>query len=394
MAKESSARLSNRKVWAILALVFISMVLRPPVAAVGPILRNIISDLGLTPFQSGLLAALPVLCFGLGAFAAPWLVRKLGLDNAFTAILLTLAVGIALRGLWDYSILLIGSLVVGLAIALSNVLLPTMIRAEFPDRISQMTAIYTSLLALFASVGATLAVPVMQVLKSWQGSLAIWAIPAAIAVFAWLMMNRKQHHQNIELDHVQTSGSSIWKSPITWAIVGFFGLQSMNFYSILNWLPTILVSKGFTVTEAGSLLGLTTLVGIPAGLAITTNLPKFKSVPALAVIISVVTSLGMLMLLGHGWLAIAGCVVVGLGLASSFPLSLALIAIKATTQERTTQLSAISQGAGYLIAAIGTFAVGASQAVFGNWTVAILFLAAGALGQASMGAYAGSNRKL
>ena len=394
MAKPVGAKRSSRTIWAVLALVFISMILRPPVAAVGPILGNVISDLGLTPFQSGLLAALPVLCFGIGAFAAPWLVKRLGLDNAFTLILLTLTVGIALRGIWDYWVLLLGSLVIGLAIALSNVLLPTMIRAEFPNRISQMTALYTSLLALFASAGATLAVPLMQELGGWRGSLAIWAVPAAIAVFTWVMMNRKQHHQNIELEQVHAGGSNIWKSPITWAIVGFFGLQSMNFYSILNWLPSILVSKGFSVAEAGSLLGLTTLVGIPAGLAITTNLPKFKSVPRLAVLISVVTAAGMLLLLGNGGLAVAGCIVVGLGLACSFPLSLALIALKATTQERTTELSAISQGAGYLVAAIGTFAVGASQAIFGNWTVAIVFRAVVALSQASMGAYAGSNRKL
>jgi CP family cyanate transporter-like MFS transporter len=100
-----------------------------------------------------------------------------------------------------------------------------------------------------------------------------------------------------------------------------------------------------------------------------------------------------LLLLDGGW-AIAGCVTVGLGLACSFPLSLALIALKATTQERTTQLSAISQGAGYLVAAIGTFLVGASQAWFGGWNVAIVFLAVTALSQASMGAFAGSSRQL
>lgn len=385
---------SNRKIWAVLALVLISMVLRPPVAAVGPILESIVADLKLTAVQSGLLAALPVLCFGLGAFAAPAMVKRLGLDNAFTVILVTLAAAIALRGVLGYSVLLVGSLVIGLAIALSNVLLPTMIRAEFPNKIAQMTALYTSLLALFASVAATAAVPLMQGLGSWQNSLAVWAAPAALAAVAWVVMNRNAHHQGIEPEAVHAKGSNIWKSPITWAIVGFFGLQSMNFYSILNWLPSILTSKGFSVTQAGSLLGLTTLVGIPAGLLLTTNLPRFKSVPRLAVYISVVTAAGMFLLLLDGGWAIAGCVTVGLGLACSFPLSLALIALKATTQERTTQLSAISQGAGYLIAAIGTFLVGASQAWFGGWNVAIVFLAVTALSQASMGAFAGSSRQL
>jgi CP family cyanate transporter-like MFS transporter len=305
-----------------------------------------------------------------------------------------LVASIALRGVWNYWLLLVGSIVIGLAIALSNVLLPTMIRSEFPKRIPQMTALYTSLLALFASAGATFAVPLLTAFNDWRTSLAVWAIPAALGTVTWVMMNRQSRTETVQLEQVHAAGSNIWKSPLTWAIVGFFGLQSLNFYSVLNWLPSILASKGFSAADAGSLLGLTTLIGIPAGLLMTTNLPKFKSIPKLAVWISVVTAAGMFMLLGTGFLAIAGCITIGLGLACSFPLSMALIALKATTQERTTQLSAISQGAGYLIAAVGTFVAGASQALFGDWTVAVIFLGVVALSQASMGAYAGSNRKL
>jgi CP family cyanate transporter-like MFS transporter len=337
---------------------------------------------------------MPVLCFGIGAFASPWLSRRFGLTHTFTMVLVLLTLGIALRPWFGYTILLVCSLLVTLGIAVSNVLFPALIRAEFPNNVARMTALYTTLLAIFASGAATFAVPLSDALGGWQGSIFFWAIPGILAIGAWLMTSRQQALAQPAVTALATGDRHVWLHPITWSLVGFFGLQSMNFYCILNWLPAILEFKGFTQAEAGGLLGLVTVVGVPFGMIITANLKRFKSISLLALVISLVTTFGLLLLLGTGPLVVIGGVITGLGLACSFPLSMALIALKAHNEVQTTLLSTIAQGVGYLIAAIGTFVLGLSFGVTGAWTWGIGFLAVSAMVQSFIGLYAGSKRTL
>jgi CP family cyanate transporter-like MFS transporter len=163
---------------------------------------------------------------------------------------------------------------------------------------------------------------------------------------------------------------------------------------VLNWLPAILQSKGFDQTSAGALLGLTTIVGIPTGLIVTANLRRFKSMSLLVFTISVITASGLGLLIFTGGLAIAGCVLAGIGLASSFPMSMALVAMKANSKDQTTLLSAVVQGFGYLIAAAGTYFIGLTFELTGGWLVGVLTLTVIALLQAFIGLFAGSDRRL
>jgi len=375
-------------------VVFITAMLRPAVSGVGPILGDISKSLGLDPAQTSLLASMPVLCFGIGAFASPWLSKRFGLTRTFTLVLILLTVGIALRPWFGYNVLLLCSVLVTLGIAVSNVLFPALIRAEFSNNVARMTALYTTLLAVFASGAATLAVPLSDSLGGWRGSIFFWAIPGVLAIGAWSMTAKQTEQTQAGAAPLATGARHVWMHPITWSLVGFFGLQSMNFYCILNWLPAMLESKGFTQAEAGGLLGLVTVVGVPFGMIITANLKHFKSISALALVISLVTTSGLLLLLGSGTVAIVGGVVTGLGLACTFPLSMALIALKAHSEVQTTLLSTIAQGVGYLIAAIGTFVLGLSFSVTGSWSWGIGFLATCALIQALIGLYAGRKRTL
>ncbi len=382
------------KFWALASVVLITTLLRPPVAAVGPILSDLQASLGISQSQAGLLASLPVLCFGFGAFAGPWLVRRFGLTHAFTIIIVVILLTLVLRVWFGFVPLLLLTVLLALAIAISNVLFPTLIRAEFPDRIAGMTALYTALLALFASVAASASVPLLNATRDWRWALALWAIPALLALVAWYF-NTRSNELTAEPDiAVTTSDRHVWVHPITWSLVAFFGFQSLNFYSILNWLPAILHSKGFDQAAAGGLLGLTTMVGIPTGLLVTANLKRFKSMPWLVFSISLITAAGFGLLVFSGALAIVGCVLAGIGLASSFPISLALVAMKANNKDQTTLLSAVVQGFGYLIAAVGTFAVGLTFELSGTWLLGVVSLAAIALVQAFIGLFAGSARRL
>ncbi len=380
--------------WALASVVLITMLLRPPVAAIGPILTNLESSLGISQSQAGLLASLPVLCFGFGAFAGPWLVRRFGLTNGFTLILSVLLATLILRAWFGFVPLLFMTLLLALAIAVSNVLFPTLIRAEFPQRIAGMTALYTALLALFASVAASASVPLLNATGDWRWALTLWAIPALLALVVWFF-NTRANSLSVEPEvSVTTSDRHVWVHPITWSLVGFFGFQSLNFYAVLNWLPAILQSKGFDQTSAGALLGLTTIVGIPSGLIVTANLKRFKSLSLLVFSISLITALGLGLLAFSGGLAIAGCVLAGIGLASSFPISLALVAMKANSKDQTTLLSAVVQGFGYLIAAAGTYGIGLTFELTGGWLVGVLTLTVIAVVQAFIGLFAGSDRRL
>ena len=375
------------------ALFFISLILRPPVASIGPLLHEIVVDLGLSAAETSLLAAAPVFCFGVGAFASPALVRKLGVNRSMFFVLLVLFVSAALRLFFGYPGLLLGTVAVGLSVAVANVLLPTIVRVEFPARVALVTGAYTTLLAFSASFAAWIAVPSSAAIGGWQGALGLWIIPALLAVLFWApkaTASRKDVPQDAGV--AAEERSAVVRSPISWAIVGFFGLQSLGFYALLGWLPTLLIASGQSPQSAGGYLGLATAIGIPAGLILATAISRFKSLAWWAAGASLVTLSGFLLLMiafVQPEFTAAACIVIGIGQASTFPMSLSIISTRASTKAQTTQLSAMAQGWGYLLAALGTFLIGYLAEVTGSWSISVYVLVAITLVQVGFGFYSG-----
>lgn len=374
----------------LLALVFIAIILRPPVAAVGPLLGQIDDSLNLGPTWLSVLASAPVFCFGLGAFVGPALVRRFGLHQAMNLVLILLAAAVILRVFGGAIPLMAGTFAIGLAIAVGNVLLPTVVRSDYPERISLVTGVYTTLLALSASFSASTAVPWSSALGDWRWSLLVWAAPALAALLLWAtQLRHREHdvHESEELNQTATLASeqaAVRRSPITWYLVGFFGLQSLGFYAILGWLPTALTVAGLDEAEAGAILGLTTAVGIPFGLILSTVMGRFSSLALPSAIASLFAAVGFALLAFDlsqpsadlaARASIAG-VLIGMGQASTFPLSLALIGSVASTKNQTTMLSALSQGWGYLLAGLGTLLVGIIAAQTKSYTLPMALLAA------------------
>ncbi|MTA59082.1 MAG: MFS transporter, partial [Actinobacteria bacterium] len=239
-----------------MAIFVIALVLRPPVASIGPLLEEIQLSLGIGPTLIGLLAAAPVLCFGVGAFASPWLVSRLGLNQAMLLVLILLAASSALRMIFGYPGLLIGTIGAGLSIAIANVLLPTVVRLSFPNRVALVTGAYTTILAISASLAASIAVPSSNLLGGWNPALAIWILPMVMAIVLWLPQTRGQVTHVAQPAHAAAQEKrAVLRSPISWAIVGFFGIQSLGFYALLGWMPSALTSIGVTPTDAGNYLG-------------------------------------------------------------------------------------------------------------------------------------------
>lgn len=376
-----------------IALFFISLVLRPPVASMGPLLHEIVADLGLSGAETGLLASAPVLCFGIGAFASPALVRRFGVNHAMLLVLSVLAVSALGRLFFGYPGLLIGTIAAGLSIAVANVLLPTIVRIEFPNRVPLVTGAYTTLLAFSASFAASIAVPSSELFGGWRLALAVWLIPAVLAAAFWAPKARAQEpHVAQAVGSAAEERAAVLRSPISWAIVGFFGLQSLGFYALLGWLPTLLIAGGQTPAAAGGLLGVATAVGIPAGLLLSGAIGRFRSLAWWAAGASLVTLAGftlLLMAFENPSLTIFACICLGLGQASTFPMSLSIIGTRASTRAQTTQLSAMAQGWGYLLAAVGTFAVGWLATATGSWSLSVSVLIALTAVQVGVGFYSG-----
>ena len=376
-----------------IALFFISLVLRPPVASVGPLLHEIVADLGLTATEMGLLASAPVLCFGVGAFASPALVRRFGVNHSMLIVLGILTLAAFGRLFFGYPGLLIGTIAAGLSIAVANVLLPTIVRVEFPNRVPLITGAYTTLLAFSASFAASVAVPSSAALGGWRLALAVWLVPAILATVFWAPKAMGQEaHVSQPAHSAAEERAAVLRSPISWAIVGFFGLQSLGFYAILGWLPTLLIASGQTPEQAGGYLGLATAVGIPAGLILSGVIGRFKSLAWWAAAASGSTLVGYILLLAtfnNSSLIVPACVLIGLGQASTFPMSLSIIGTRASTKAQTTQLSAMAQGWGYLLAAAGTFLVGFIADLAHTWVPSVILLVALTAVQVGVGFYSG-----
>ena len=387
--------MANRRtaIYALIALMFISLVLRPPVASIGPLIPEFISVEKLSLLEVGILTSISVVCFGLGAFAGPWLVKRFGLHRAMMLVLVVLTLAMGLRLLGGFAVLLATTIVIGLMIAIGNVLIPTVVREQFPEKIELITGVYVTLLAISASLAATIAVPSSDLLGSWKGALAIWIIPAVIGILFWIPISRVKRTKDIvtQATH-QEERKAVLRSPLTWAIVAFFGLQSTGFYAILNWLPSFLVDRGMTEVEAGGLLGLATFVGVPTGFLTTLVIRKFKSLSGISVFVSVLTLAGLCIVWLFPGQEVMGCIVAGFGFAATFPLSLTLIGSRASTTTQTTQLSSLAQGSGYLIAASGTFLFGELRRLTGNWDASLWMLVIFTAIQLVSGFFAGRNR--
>ena len=354
-------------------VIALAVVLRPPVAAVGPLLPEIANSLGLSGFQQGLLMSIPVVCFGLGSFFAPALVNSIGLESGIATLALMLLGGIVLRPQGGEAALFIGSVLIGTAIALGNTLLPALIKQDFADNIGIMTGTYTTVMVSFAALSASIAVPLAgSTGTDWQASFRFWAIPALVAVAVWVPLALKRH---APAAHRTMNRTHLWRSGPAWSLALFMGFQSISFYAMLAWLPSLLRDSGVDAVTAGALLGFASLVGIPMGLFLPPFLRRPEILPRLSVAVSLI---GLLGTVGLAVSPINGTVVwlvlLGIGQGTAFPLALNLITLRAGSPTITTSLSALVQGVGYLMAAIGTYAMGAARAITTDWHVAMLLL--------------------
>jgi MFS transporter, CP family, cyanate transporter len=339
------------------------------------VLEAIRSSLGLSGAAAGLLAALPLLIFaGFSPFAR--LGQVFGLERTLAGCLALAAAGIALRSEGSIAALFGGTAIFATGIGVANVLVPSVIKRDFPDQVESMTTAYIMVMTLTGAVATGLAVPLSAHLGGgWRWSLAVWSVFAAIALLCWLPEVRKANAP-AAAQQPDDGARPIWRSALAWQITVFMGLQFLIYYVTIAWMPVYLADHGLTLAEAGWLLTLYQVMSFGVGFVAPALLRRQRDQRSLAVVASLVTALSILGLIAVPRLAGLWLVVCGISFGITFILAFALIGMRTRDHRQAASLSTMSQATAYLIAATGPIAFGWLHDLTTGWTVPMVSLLA------------------
>ena len=370
---------------ALLGIVLVAFSLRQAVAAVSPILGDIRTDIPLSDLDVGWLGTLPPLLFAASGFIAPRIARGLGLDRGIVVASLLMTAGHLLRAFAPgIAVLIIGSVIAFAGTGIGNVLLPSIVRRYFPDRVALLTAVYACVVGVSTAVPAALAAPLAEQ-AGWRFSLGIWSLTSIGALVPWVVVIMRERRQRAA-DPVTVDVASpsvvigLWRSRVALSITLAFSTSTILTYASFAWLPDMLGDlAGTTPTEGGVLLAVTGLVSVPGALLAPLLVARFRNVGwliAVGVVSFVLGYLGLLVVPTP--LTLLWVLLVGLG-SILFPVCLVLINARTGTAAGTVALSGFAQGIAYALGALGPLLVGLLHDVSGTWTLPLLFLLAIAL---------------
>ncbi|MGA5318446.1 CynX/NimT family MFS transporter [Streptomyces pseudogriseolus] len=398
-----------RKRLLVAGIVLAALNLRPAITSFGALLEEVRDGLGMSGSVAGLLTSLPALCFAVFGVTAPRLARRFGPGAVVCAGMAAIATGLLVRPfVGNTAAFLLTSGLALAGIAVSNVLMPVIVKRWFPDRVGSMTGLYSMALALGTASAAAVTVPVTDALGGdWQAGLAVWAALAAAAVLPWLAFVRDRGGASAAGERApepprgdgrpgeragQAPALRITRSRTAWALAVFFGLQATAAYISMGWMAQIFRDAGVPAGQAGLLLAVTMVMGVPLAFVIprlAARLPRQGPI---------VLALGVSGLLGYAGLyfapaagAWAWAVLVGIA-NCAFPLALTMVGMRARTGAGVAQLSAFAQSTGYLISIPGPLLVGVLYQHSGGWGLPIALMAGLMVPQMIVGVLAGRDR--
>ncbi|HEM3703078.1 TPA: MFS transporter [Streptococcus suis] len=360
----------------IAGIVMLGVVMRAPFTALPSILTDIATSLDVEVSSLGILTSIPLIMFALCSSLAPKLAAKFGMEKLMALVLLVMVLGSGIR-VFSLPLLFVGTVLVGATIAFINVLLPSLVAANFPNKIGFYTTIYITLMGVAATVAAMIAVPIVTA-TSWQVFIYLITAIVFLAFLIWLP-NVKNNHR-FETKNQQQQTGSLWKNKAAIAFLIFGGLQSVLYYTEITWLPTISQSVGFTKAEAGLMAGIFNLTAIPMSMIIPAILSRQTKEMRRNIMLgtSSATLLGlalMTFLPSNFILWSILNVILSFSNAALFPYMMLGFTLKTSSSQATAQLSGMVQTGGYLIAAFGPGLLGYSFPLFGSWMPLILALA-------------------
>ncbi|WP_030374319.1 CynX/NimT family MFS transporter [Streptomyces rimosus] len=385
----------------LLGIVLASLNMRAALAGVSPLVSEIGTHYHLAATASSLVTTIPLVFMGLGSIAAPKLARRWGTETVLCGALVLLCGGILLRIAPPVVALFVGCAVVGTSIALLNVLMPGLIKRDFPEKAAGMTALYSTAMILGATVSAASAVPLENALGGWQGSLASWALLAAIAAVVWipqaLIARRGTHHGQAAATpaHATEDGPKLTRSPLAWQVTLFMGSQSLIAYVMIAWMPTVFTDHGMSKATAGLVFAFSTLVQMAGSFVVPMLAGRMRRQRLLAVAVTALMACGIVGLLvapvAGAWV---WAILLGIGQGGALGLALTMMVLRSGDAHTAARLSGMAQTWGYLLAAAGPLVLGAVHQTTHGWTVPIVLLLAVCAGLVMLGMGAGRDRKI
>ncbi|CHP10244.1 inner membrane transport protein YeaN [Salmonella enterica subsp. enterica serovar Typhi] len=377
----------------IAGILMIATTLRVTFTGAAPLLETIRTDYGLSTAQTGLLTTLPLLAFALISPLAAGIARRFGMERSLFAAMLLICAGIALRSLPSAALLFAGTAIIGCGIALGNVLLLGLIKRDFSQHVARLTGAYSLTMGAAAALGSALVVPLALHGFGWRSALLMLMLFPLLAFLIWLPQWRTTRSANLSSSRALHE-RGIWRSPLAWQVTLFLGLNSLIYYVIIGWLPTILISHGYSEAQAGSLHGLLQLATAAPGLAIPLILHRFNVQRWIAALVSLLCALGaagLWFVLGQ---AIIWTLLFGFGSGATMILGLTFIGLRASSAHQAAALSGMAQSVGYLLAACGPPVMGKLHDASGSWYLPLSGVTVLAIIMAIFGLYAGRDREI
>lgn len=328
--------------------------------------------LNLSDSLLGLLTTLPLLAFGFVSTITPYFTKRFGLGKTLLASMALLTLGIIIRSAGGVFGLYFGTMLLGIAIAFGNVLIPAITKNNFPNKAGLVTSLHSATMSLGAALAAGLSIPLARELNlGWRGSLSVWAVLSVMAFFIWIPQIKKVKTTKSSRG-LREAMKNLSGSRLVWQIAIYMGLQSLAFYVILAWLPSILVDFGYDAEFGGWMLSLSQATGILGALTIpiwAASRKDQRKVVVFLIFFEVISLIGLMLpefIPIYIWVSILGFV-----LGGAFSLALLLIVLRAPDSETAAELSGMVQSIGYFLAAIGPFIVGVIQDLTQEWIYSI-----------------------
>lgn len=386
----------NKKIiWLLtIGVILVAANLRAPLTSAGALVSFIRDDFGISNALAGSITTLPLIAFAVLSPFAPKIANKIGMERTIALSLMFLILGMVVRSSSGIELLFIGTLLIGLAIAIGNVLMPGIVKMNFPHKIGLMTGIYAIVMNVFGALGSGLSIPFATSINlGWRGALAIWIILAIITLIIWLPQLKRKMQPNRQLRNQQLG--NLFKSPLAWKITIFMGAQSLIFYTFITWLPTILTSNGYDIHLAGWGVFIFQFASIPFTFIIPVIADKMKDQVLLATLSSGIILMGIIGLLaGLSSLSILWVILLGVGNGSAFALAMMFYTLRTNDGFQAAELSGMAQSFGYLLAASGPILVGGLQDISGSWTLPLTLMIFVSIILIITGIASGKNRQI
>ncbi len=366
----------------VIAILLMASNMRSPIVALGSIAPVVQDALGLSAAHIGWLGAIPMLMFALGALVSPAIGKRYGLENTLIAVVIVLTAGIIMRSTWTtWNGFLIGTILLSLAIGFANTLVAPVIKQHTPGNIALVTSMFSLTMSVMAGIVSGLVYPLSEQV-GWQWALGGWASLGIAALVAWIILRLKLGSSNkmplvtLTENEAAQEATSVWKSALAWQLAIFMGLQSLLFYTIAAFLPSIWISKGLSEVEAGSMASIFQFMAPIAIIGMTWLIRKrgvrLQTVAIGATVLNVIGLIGISYL--PSLMPLVWTAVMGLGCAAIFTLCIMLFSLRTYTPNQASKLSGMAQTIAYLVAFAGPFGAGWLYELSGNWNGPLLFI--------------------